>query len=53
MLRQLGVPVIDPAVLGDLAMHALRERVNGAQWVDLGRRTLPPLRMEPPDLDVR
>jgi NAD(P)-dependent dehydrogenase (short-subunit alcohol dehydrogenase family) len=36
MLRELGVPVLDPTVLADLAMHALREREPGAQWVAWG-----------------
>jgi NAD(P)-dependent dehydrogenase (short-subunit alcohol dehydrogenase family) len=36
MLRQLGVPVVDPKVLADLAMHALRQRASGAQWVAWG-----------------
>jgi NAD(P)-dependent dehydrogenase (short-subunit alcohol dehydrogenase family) len=32
----MGLPVIEPDRVADAAMHALRERVNGAQWVVWG-----------------
>jgi NAD(P)-dependent dehydrogenase (short-subunit alcohol dehydrogenase family) len=31
-----GMPVIEPGKVADAAMHALRERINGAQWVVWG-----------------
>jgi NAD(P)-dependent dehydrogenase (short-subunit alcohol dehydrogenase family) len=48
MLRQLGVPVIDPSVLADLAMHALRERRPGAQWVAWGDLPFAQYQWNPP-----
>jgi NAD(P)-dependent dehydrogenase (short-subunit alcohol dehydrogenase family) len=35
-LRELGFPVLPDTALADLAMQALTERVNGAQWVRWG-----------------
>jgi NAD(P)-dependent dehydrogenase (short-subunit alcohol dehydrogenase family) len=35
-IRELGLPVIEPAKVADAAMHALAQRVSGAQWVVWG-----------------